>query len=323
MLFKFITSPDFNFLTEFAEQFQARILDDKMFIPESMGSGYIRRIDLSPDYKLLIHHYILKEDLLIRRIAPDNRHDLINIIFICNEETANIPVNEVNVNRNSDYAIQIASSDLELEVCFPAGMEIFYTVLGVRAKTLQELLNLKTTNQIVKKIIENNTGFIFHEEMDLDIFKTLRILTDETKEDGLSHFFYLIKVQELLYLLFKKLMQRTDNHQIHLNITDIEKLYEIRAAVLSDLSKPPTLKLLAQSAGLSETKMKDLFKQVFGDSIYNYYQRARMKQAAYLLKEKRYSVSETGYELGFLNLSHFSRIFKRYYGFLPKRYSSI
>jgi len=95
----------------------------------------------------------------------------------------------------------------------------------------------------------------------------------------------------------------------------------IRTAILSDLSVPPSLPGLAKMAGFSETKMKDLFKQVFGDTIYNYYQQARMEEAAFLLKHGGLSVSETGYQLGFANLSHFGRLFEKYHGSKPKKYA--
>jgi len=73
--------------------------------------------------------------------------------------------------------------------------------------------------------------------------------------------------------------------------------------------------------GMSETKLKQLFKQTFGDSIYNYFQKIRMEEAAFLLKQSAYSVSEVGFQLGFSNLSHFSRLFQRHYGVTPKKYS--
>lgn len=46
-----------------------------------------------------------------------------------------------------------------------------------------------------------------------------------------------------------------------------------------------------------------------------------MKEAARLLKEEKLSVSEVGYQLGFTNLSHFSRIFKKHIGMNPKQYT--
>ncbi|WP_236705154.1 helix-turn-helix transcriptional regulator [Hymenobacter sp. AT01-02] len=91
--------------------------------------------------------------------------------------------------------------------------------------------------------------------------------------------------------------------------------------LLTDLSTPPVLRELAQQAAMSETKLKQLFKQTFGNSVYTYFQQARMKEAAFLLKQGQRSVAEVGYELGFSNLSHFSRLFEKHYGLNPKRYA--
>jgi len=74
-------------------------------------------------------------------------------------------------------------------------------------------------------------------------------------------------------------------------------------------------------ANMSPTKLKVLFKQIFGNSIFNYYQEFRMKEAARLLKENKLSVSDVGYQMGFTNLSHFSRVFEEHIGMKPKQYS--
>jgi AraC-like DNA-binding protein len=47
-----------------------------------------------------------------------------------------------------------------------------------------------------------------------------------------------------------------------------------------------------------------------------------MEEAAFLLRQAKHTVSETGYELGFSNLSHFSRLFEKHYGITPKKFSS-
>ena len=84
----------------------------------------------------------------------------------------------------------------------------------------------------------------------------------------------------------------------------------------------PVHKELAHIIGMSETKMKLLFKKIFGTSIYNYYSSARMIEAASILKnDKNISVSEVGYSLGFSNLSHFSKMFKKHIGLKPKEYA--
>lgn len=69
------------------------------------------------------------------------------------------------------------------------------------------------------------------------------------------------------------------------------------------------------------SKLKRLFKQIFGNSIFSYYQEFTIKEAARLLEDDRLSVSEVGYRLGFTNLSHFTKVFEEQIGMKPKQYS--
>ena len=91
--------------------------------------------------------------------------------------------------------------------------------------------------------------------------------------------------------------------------------------MLEHLDTPQTIEELADFAGMSSSKLKRLLKQIFGNSIFNYYQSFRMKEAARLLREEKLSVSEVGYRLGFSNLSHFTSMFEQHIGMKPKRYS--
>jgi AraC-like DNA-binding protein len=38
--------------------------------------------------------------------------------------------------------------------------------------------------------------------------------------------------------------------------------------------------------------------------------------------EEKLSVSEVGYQMGFSNISHFSRVFEKHIGLKPKKYSA-
>jgi AraC-like DNA-binding protein len=108
-----------------------------------------------------------------------------------------------------------------------------------------------------------------------------------------------------------------------MHINDIKAIYAIKVHLLLHLDEAPNIAALARDAGMSEPKLRKLFKQTFGKAVFEYYQSARMERAAQLLKEKRLSVSEVGYELGFTNLSHFSRVFEQHTGSKPKKYSAL
>jgi AraC-like DNA-binding protein len=210
---------------------------------------------------------------------------------------------------------------LRTEIRFPAGSNIQYVVVGITANRLRSVLSIEKPNHTIKTITAENASFLFFESLDPEMQLLLKNIVSVDMNNSLNNFYVQIKVQELMYLLFSKLSLRENTTFKNINSNDAEKLLVIRNEILSDLSTPPVLSELAIIASMSETKLKQLFKQTFGDTIYNYYQKARMEEAAFLLKQAKHSVSEVGYELGFSNLSHFSRLFEKQYGITPKKFS--
>lgn len=326
MLFEFTSKPHFDFLAEFSKQFNIPILDDYLKIPESMGSGYVKKVDLSPDFRLVIHRYKFKEDFTIKRHASIGRIDLISIFFYNNEQLLDLVYDAdkpVKFSQNNESAIQLTTSDMNSVIRFPANRETYFFVIGITATKLSSLLQLKNPNPFLKKIITANASFVYFDSMRPEVLRDLKKISEIHITTALSNFYYQIKVQELLYHLFDTLLKRGNPPHHIINNADVEKLLMVRTLILDDLSTPPVLSMLSETIGMSETKMKQLFKQTFGDTIYNYYQKIRMDEAAFLLKQAGYSVSEVGYQLGFSNLSHFSRTFKKRFGTTPKKYSVV
>ena len=325
MLFSFSATPDFDFLTHFARHIGSPIDQDLLIIPEHLGEGYIRKISFGPAFKITLHSYTLSEDLIIKRNTSGLGNKLITIFFYNNEQPLGIAFNEdplVLFSQRDDSAIQVTSNDLSSTIRFPANHQVHYVVVAISPAHLKALLAVDDGNAVLKTITGSGNSFLFFESMTTETKLLLKHMAALDMNEKLSHFYMQIKVEELLYLLFRKLAVRDSTMHQRINSADAERLLDIRNELLSDLSVPPVLSELAQLAAMSETKLKQLFKQTFGDTIYNYFQRARMEEAAFLLKQGRRTVAEVGYELGFSNLSHFSRLFEKHYGLSPKKFSA-
>jgi AraC-like DNA-binding protein len=139
----------------------------------------------------------------------------------------------------------------------------------------------------------------------------------------LGKFYFKIKVEELIYHLIDKLLKRESVVQRRIGKDDADKIHEIKNEILNDFRKPPVLALLSRKHGISQTKMKSLFRQIYGDTIYNHFQKARMYEAVMLLKNSGLTISQVSDRLGFSNLSHFSRLFKKHYKQSPKKFTSV
>jgi AraC-like DNA-binding protein len=324
MIFSFTATPDFDFMTYFARHIGAKVDQNVLVIPDYLGRGYIRKLAFGTDFKITMHHYVLKEDLIIKRNPSGQGNDLITIFFYSNEQPLGIEFNDnphIQFSQREDSAIQVTSNDLSSTIRFPANYSIHYVVVAIKPAYLNAKLALNELNSALRTITANNSSFLFFEDMTAEAKLLLKNLSTVDLSDGMSHFYMEIKVQELLYLLFQKLSKRESAAHQNINNADASRLLLIRNEIINDLSVPPVLGELAQIAAMSETKLKQLFKQAFGATIYNYYQQARMEEAAFLLKQGKHSVAEVGYEMGFSNLSHFSRLFEKHYGLNPKRFS--
>jgi AraC-like DNA-binding protein len=324
MNFNFSATPDFDFMTSFAKHINGVVKDGVLEMPPKLGQGYIRKLMFGADLKITIHHYVLKEDLIIKRNSSGLGNDLITVFFYSNEKSLGIAFNDtpqVEFSEQDDSAIQITSNDFNSTIRFPANERIHYMVVAITPQRLKELIAFDQPNSTLQTISANGSSFLYFENMSVETKLLLKNLIAIDTQGTLSNFYIQIKVQELLYQVFYALSLRENSNQQNINSADAARLLYIRNEILRDLSQPPVLKELAHVAAMSETKLKLLFKQTFGRTIYTYFQQARMEEAAFLLKKGKRSVAEVGYEMGFSNLSHFSRLFEKHYGLNPKRFS--
>lgn len=101
------------------------------------------------------------------------------------------------------------------------------------------------------------------------------------------------------------------------NDTDRDKMLKARDLLHQHIGNPITIKELSRKVGTNECYLKKGFKEMFGATIFEYYQEKRMEHATFLLNEKGLSVTEVSMLLGYSSISHFSTAFKKHTGIKP------
>ena len=86
------------------------------------------------------------------------------------------------------------------------------------------------------------------------------------------------------------------------------------------MSEPPSLQELSEKIGLSLNKLKEGFKQLYGDTVFGYLLDHKMEEARRMLASTNYNVNEVGLRIGYSTSSHFIAAFKKKYGTTPKKY---
>jgi AraC-like DNA-binding protein len=101
------------------------------------------------------------------------------------------------------------------------------------------------------------------------------------------------------------------------NAEDREKVIKAREILIQHIGEPITIKELSRKVAINECYLKKGFKELFGTTIFEFYQSQRMEHAKYLLYEKGLSVTEVSVLLGYSSISHFSTAFKKHTGLKP------
>lgn len=96
-----------------------------------------------------------------------------------------------------------------------------------------------------------------------------------------------------------------------------EGIHQAREILLQHIGDPITIKELSRKVAMNECYLKKGFKEIFGTTIFDFYQQQRMEHAKYLLYEKSLSVTDVSALLGYSSISHFSAAFKKHTGLKP------
>jgi len=305
---------------QFALAIGATIQGRFIYIPESKGGGYLTGFSWeNNELRMMMRNYYLHEEVLLERTneLAEGQDDIIFLLsgifpYSAQQETQLLP------EQASAFICAHAVSSV---LTMPSNTFFRSVTIAVSRQHLRKLFG-KILHPVVASILEDKENIAYETSISPEMIRTAGEMLHQPVSESLESQYYKLKCEELLCYIFDLLMQREAAPTSGMHINDIKAIYAIKFTLQSQLDKSPDIASLAREAGMSEPKMRKLFKQTFGKGVFEYYQFMRMQEAARLLKEKRLTVSEVGYQLGFTNLSHFSRVFEQHIGMKPKKYSA-
>lgn len=129
------------------------------------------------------------------------------------------------------------------------------------------------------------------------------------------------KVYELISLYFNK-GSEADIEQCPFLVDEdnVRRIRKAKEIIISRMAEPPTLHELSDEIGLSLKKLKEGFKQIYGDSVFSFLFDYKMEYARKMLETGQHNVNEVGLKVGYSTSSHFITAFKKKYGTTPKKY---
>jgi AraC-like DNA-binding protein len=145
---------------------------------------------------------------------------------------------------------------------------------------------------------------------------------NHTYTDSLENIFINAQTQMLLLYSIECMGgegegEETFSCKFLMNEADREKIALARDVLLQHIGEPLTIRELSRKAAINECYLKKGFKEMYGTTIFDFFQSQRMEHAKYLLYEKGLTVTEVSASLGYSSISHFSTAFKKHTGIKP------
>jgi len=101
---------------------------------------------------------------------------------------------------------------------------------------------------------------------------------------------------------------------------NVSKIKKAKQIMILRMAEPPTLQQLADEINLPINRLKEGFKQIYGDSVFSFLFDYKMEVARQLLATGSHNVNEVGLKVGYSASSHFISAFKKKFGTTPKKF---
>ena len=305
-------------LHDLAFFFHAKVKDDVMTLPEEVGNGYLKAIHAN-HIDALVYRFKLNKDLIFRREKDDK--EFYTLVFEEWPESDSIEIEigqeplEQGNGRNS--AIYLTSFLYDIEYTFPKGTLVRGFRVCLSKDWMQKYLHLSALEDVLERYIGLKTKNIWYKPVDPESKELLQGIVDIHNGSLLRYQNKILRVVEIFFDWLTDESQHL-SQKTGISRNDIEAAQKVEGILTSDeVAIPPTIKELAREVAMSESKLKKVFKTVYGLPVYEYFQRHRMQKARLMLLSGNYSIKDVGYTLGYSNLSNFTLAFKKEFGRLP------
>lgn len=297
-----------DFFRHIAKCLKLKISENTLSFTPDKGTGYIKFVTLMNGLQLLIYDYNPAQEILYHRKKSDRDFYVLRLDEFAGSDGAG--KSSVFFGNTSQEWFYMASANTQLRQ-----INIIFN-----KKWLDEYFSDEEAGGKIGNYLTLKNPFVVYELMDAEYRRLmLEILNIRTEK----HFEQMIiqnRTALILERFFSRVYKGIANEKISIKISaeELQNIKKVESELLKDITQqPPAIAQLSRIAAMSPSKLKILFKQVYGSPINQYYQRHRMHRAKAMLVSKKYSVKEVAVELGFGSVSSFNKAFYKAFEELP------
>ncbi len=314
-----------DLLQAFATALGTTIENNRLTYPPHVATGFAQYLEMHGELQAMAFDYTFNTDFRLKR--KKIKEEFYTLWFTEVTPKGNMQVDldddHYQVNNTAFSTALLTSSLFDANYEIPAGTSAKGINILLDNRWLMNHFGVESQSGLLHKYLSLKVSRITMEPLDIEYKKLINELIEQVNGNSL---FKQVTIQNRIMLLIERFFMRmavkmeADNPDLKLSREDINRVMEVESLITRDVFTPaPFIPELAKMVNISETKLKNNFKTVYGLPIYQYFQKARMRAARDVLETNKYSIKQVAMELGYTNLSNFSTAFRKEFGILPSQ----
>lgn len=300
-----------DLLKYFASKMGTTWENNRYSIPQQLGNGQAEAFDYG-GFSVALSQFHLSTDIRVSRKASQ-LEDFINFDYILNGIKGIDSWESSPDQQQLLYGVYVSTALTPIEITFKSNR--CYRMLSILIK--KEWVKAFLGRSLPESLQKTDQPINLYCGLKTTLIPVFSQLINSSPAHAFRKQYLYSKVLEVITLTFESLMEQVTNDKpASYHPDDIRTIMAVADFMEQTPEKSFTIEELSNRFIINRDKLQIIFKSVFGKTIATFARYHRMMKAMELLKAGR-SVSEVGYSLGYANLSHFSRAFRKVHGINP------
>jgi AraC-like DNA-binding protein len=227
------------------------------------------------------------------------------------------PVYKRKLNPNMAFIIYNPDKDLPFQLQSAEKSRLVW--LHLRLDTLHNLFVPDVHDAPIFNPENSNRKIYEEKEIHSELIFVLNQLFNSQMQGNARRLFFQGKVLEILSVFLSEKSSNVENCPFLNDEQVVRKIRKAKDYLLQEYQQPPTLPELAKMIELNESQLKIGFKEIYGNTPYQFLLDHKLEIANQLLLSQKFQVNEVADKIGYTNVSHFIDAFKKKYGVTPKK----
>lgn len=312
---------DLSWTKDLSNQLNGYVDGNFICLPEELLSGTCYAVKVNEYISVYVVDVTYNTSVIFR--YRNKSTDFVTLHYDFTEGNAVIVLNkELKSVGRWEYNEAFLDSCMDVDYEIKEGSKVYsITIFILKEEIKRELSFIPQFDEILGDLFdpEKNTFIRFSRGSNRSWW-----IADELRKADQQDPLYEILLKGIVYSLLSEYMDGMLNQEIlieKVSKEDLVAIIESQSFLIAELRNPFSgIKELAVRACMSETKYKNLFKKITGNTANSFFLENKLFHAREMLETGLHTISEVADHFSFTTASHFTEQFKSQYNVPPKDY---